>query len=245
MRQILDRVTITGADDSVNPRDLKRFQEKFPFVEWGILVSEHKTGGGGAPRFPSRRWIRELVGCARETGLRLSIHLCGKWVRQTCVGAWGWLHDDDLMHELFMTALRVQLNFHAFTHKIVPREFTVAAQRTLKTRQIICQVDGVNDDVVSNLYDEGADVAGLYDRSGGAGTLPEEWPGTLKGIYSGYAGGLSPENVEAQLEIISKLVTDPIWIDVESHVRSEDDKQFDLKKVHAFLERVAPWVIKP
>ena len=32
---ILDRVTITGADDSVRPTDLLELSREFPFVEWG------------------------------------------------------------------------------------------------------------------------------------------------------------------------------------------------------------------
>ena len=77
----------------------------------------------------------------------------------------------------------------------------------------------------------------LFDLSGGAGILPESWP-KAKGEYCGYAGGLSPENLEEQLEKIKCVVDEDqkIWIDVETHVRSSDDKQFDLDKVRKFLE---------
>ncbi|KKN73542.1 hypothetical protein LCGC14_0399930 [marine sediment metagenome] len=253
--QILDRVTITGADDSVRPRELKSFQEEFPFVEWGILVSQHKTFPDGAPRFPSPEWLWEICGdpntpFGRElgpgAGLRLSVHLCGRWVREVCKNEWGWLQPETSspVIGIITMAQRVQLNFHSYIHKITDRaQLAKKLSYVWPRKQVICQVDGANDDIVSNLYDDGANVAGLYDRSGGAGVLPDAWSPPLKGIYSGYAGGLSPKNVEAQLTIINKLVTDPIWIDVESHVRSEDDQQFDLVKVHDFLERVEPWVI--
>ena len=36
----LTRVTITGADDSVEPRALAELSEAFPFVEWGLLMSK-------------------------------------------------------------------------------------------------------------------------------------------------------------------------------------------------------------
>lgn len=51
---MLERVTITGADDSTDISQLVELSQEFPFVEWGILVSRRSEGG---PRFPSREWI--------------------------------------------------------------------------------------------------------------------------------------------------------------------------------------------
>ena len=34
-------VTITGADDSIQPSQLLDLQKEFPFVEWGILLSRN------------------------------------------------------------------------------------------------------------------------------------------------------------------------------------------------------------
>ena len=36
----LNRVTITGADDFTEPKDLVELSEEFPFVEWAILLSQ-------------------------------------------------------------------------------------------------------------------------------------------------------------------------------------------------------------
>ena len=36
---ILDRVTITGADDSIHVEQLAELSQAYPYVEWGILVS--------------------------------------------------------------------------------------------------------------------------------------------------------------------------------------------------------------
>lgn len=54
---ILDRVTITGADDSISPSGLLPLTKKYPFVEWGILVSVTKIG---VPRYPTWAWIEEI-----------------------------------------------------------------------------------------------------------------------------------------------------------------------------------------
>ena len=45
---------MTGADDSVDPKELFRISEKYPFVEWGILFSKSATG---RYRYPSKEWI--------------------------------------------------------------------------------------------------------------------------------------------------------------------------------------------
>lgn len=41
---IIDRVTITGADDSTDVNWMQEMQDKYPFVEWGILVSQSQMG---------------------------------------------------------------------------------------------------------------------------------------------------------------------------------------------------------
>lgn len=241
MKPILNRVTITGADDSVDPKDLKRLQDEFPFVEWGILVSEHRTLDGGCARFPSSSFLARLDPALQ---LNLSVHLCGRWVRQVCKADWSWLDKSFDVGMLLGQAQRVQLNFHSYIHKVDREQLAKDLQNYLAPRQVICQVDGVNDDIVSHLYDDGCDVAALYDSSSGAGKLPSTWLVPLVGIPCGYAGGLSPENVEEQLELLSAFVKEAIWIDVETRVRSDDDQQFDFDRVHAFLEKTAPWVVK-
>jgi len=74
----LTRVTFTGADDSVDPWDLVKLSQKYPFIEWGILMS---TTSAGSPRFPSTEWQDELANVARKYPLNLSAHICGKLLR--------------------------------------------------------------------------------------------------------------------------------------------------------------------
>ena len=244
MKEILNRVTITGADDTIDTMSLGMLQRDYPFVEWGILVSEARLSEDGSPRFPSTAQLEKLADAVEEYRLRLSVHICGRWVRQVMKGDFSWLAANYEVARLIAYAGRIQLNYHGRAHKMLPpAELAKALKVYWPGKQIICQVDGVNDETVSHLYDEGLDVAALYDKSGGAGRLPESWPHPLKGIYCGYAGGLSPENVVEQLEQISKLVTDPVWIDTETRVRSDDDSMFMLAKANDFLSRAEEWVI--
>lgn len=249
---ILDRVTVTGADDSVKPLDLLRLSERFPFVEWGILVSGSQQGGA---RFPSQQWLGDLrlfaLGVPADQ-LQLSMHVCGRWVRDICEGVFTTLLAEVLPNEmgysLWSRFQRVQLNFHAYAHKIKAPAFYDALRRMCGGQQVIFQCDGVNDHLVLTADENGEDVVPLFDKSGGAGVVPGEWPRPIRNrrLYTGYAGGLAPHNVVDELMRIA-AVTEPddrIWIDCETHVRSEDDRRFDLGRVVAFLEAVEPHVTK-
>lgn len=232
----LDRVTVTGADDRTAPEDLARLSERFSFVEWGILVSKSSEG---RPRFPTQQWIR-LLGAVMPVHVPLSLHVCGRWVRQLMLG------EDDLLEEAvipFDRFLRLQLNFHAQHHDVQLGSAFRMFDLALAGRQFIFQMDGTgNEGLLHSFRAEGFDAVPLFDLSGGAGVLPAEWPAHMGG-YCGYAGGLSPENVEAQIQRIAAAAGHGrIWIDVETRVRSDDDQILDLAKVERFLEVAAPHV---
>ena len=232
----LTKVTVTGADDSVDPKELVDVQERYPFAEFGILVS---NGSEGAFRFPSKGWMKHLEQVTKEHPLNLSCHLCGKWVRDLCKGEWSFIKDRPDWIHMFK---RLQLNFHALTHTIVPDKFQEAL-KLFPNMEYIFQFDDINNSVISNGEAAGVSASPLFDISGGAGTLPEKWPKPLPGIVCGYAGGLSPENLYEQLFKIETTVayTCDIWIDAETHLRSNNDRQFDIGKVLRFLEVAKPY----
>ncbi len=236
-KPLLDRVTVTGVDDSIWPFDLIAVTRDYPFVEWGMLLSKNYTNHTtGAQRFPSLEWVKLILATSSLCKLRLSAHVCGRWVRDICSGG------DELLKDLGTDLLsqfdRMQLNFHAMPHKadIDAMAARLTLYHKLGIRQFILQLDGVNDMMLAPLRQRGLDVVGLYDLSGGAGILPGEWKKVADG-YCGYAGGLSPENVAGELERIAAIETYPIWIDAETHLRSKGGTQFDLEKVRAFLEQ--------
>lgn len=237
---ILDRVTFTGADDRTDPKELIPISREFPFVEWGILFSGSRSG---VPRYPSKAWVSELVKVQWATRfVQLSAHLCGKWVRDLVLeGRFSWLEEN---LDFIQSFERIQLNFHAHHHPA--GEPFLEALRLVRGKQFIFQMDGVNDQLWESVHD--ADLPGvpLFDLSGGAGILPDSWPKLIPGVYCGYAGGLGPENVANQVRAIAHVAygAGPVWIDMETLVRSEDDKVFDLKKCRKVLEAVAPYIGK-
>lgn len=250
MNKIIHKITITGPNQKTDIEKLYEISKQYPFVEWGILLS--KNSMGSSPRYPNRTWMTELAGFKAEAinstyakDFILSGHLCGRWVRDVCKGEWSFLEDlGETITDMFN---RIQLNFHAEVQRLPRDEFIHGfrdgpGRSYSALRQFIFQMDDVNNSILDIAWEAGVNVSPLFDLSGGAGILPENWP--KANGYCGYAGGLSPENVQEQLAIIEQAANENlIWIDVETHVRSDNDKIFDLDKVKAFIENALPWVI--
>lgn len=234
----LMKVTFTGADDSVDPRDMVWISRRWPAVEWGILFSESRSG---SPRYPSREWLAKMSEWFDgERYYHLSAHLCGKRVRDLVMDANVEWFEENPFWGLFD---RVQLNFHGQFHKAHPR-FGVVLDRLMRIcePQLIFQCDGVNDEAVKGYVGRGLGVP-LFDTSGGAGLLPAAWHEIWPGKYCGYAGGLGPDNIGVEIDRISSAAKGaPFWIDMETKVRSEDDQKFDLDKCLKVLEIVRPYL---
>lgn len=231
----IDRVTITGADDSVHVEQLVALSERYPFVEWGILLSQ--SAMGIKYRFPSMNWLNHLS--RNMVPMQLSGHICGRWVQDMLAGT-GYSLKLDLSHVLHCFQ-RLQWNFHA-EHHLVRQEMMPDVLHSLK-QQHIFQMDGVNENLLTAMRLQGINVVPLFDLSGGAGIVPAEWPPAINGLYCGYAGGLGPMNLEYELGRIAKAAGDAtIWIDMERRVRSQADRRFDLLKVEACLRIAEHWV---
>lgn len=214
----LDRVTMTGADDSIEPEQLVELSNEFPFVEWGILLSASRFGGN---RFPSREWLERLYEVLRQTpAMAVSFHVCGQWVREICGGNWTplFVNIGPILHY----GKRVQLNFHAYQHLLAPRFVEAIKERcTEHGWQVIFQCVAVTDRLVSVVRGAGLDVVPLYDKSGGTGVVPNNWPKAIGGVYSGYAGGLGPDNLASELPVIAEAAGDErFWIDMETKIRT-------------------------
>lgn len=240
----LDRVTITGADESIiSLHGLAELNEEFPFVEWGILTSDSRMG---SPRYPSRRWIDGLREMLLDDAA-LSLHVCGKWAREILEG------NNLLPPGIADGFQRIQLNVREDSPCNPPVFYR--AVYAMGEKQFIFQTRGRGNTLIGHLYDQAdladsqVDAVSLFDTSGGKGIAPSEWPEPFymeddeTYCYHGYAGGLGPHNLEQQLPLIEKASAQTrIWVDMETHVRSENDSVFDLDKVRHCLEVCAPFV---
>lgn len=234
----LSRVTFTGADDSVRGVELRAFMQRAnlpSFIEWGILVS---SGKGGRNRFPSEKRIDEFVYDLAGAGCFLSMHVCGQWVDEIAVGDWG-----GLIRAYGMKVLnrfdRVQLNFHGEERDIDAGRMLAGIRKMERYFDVILQMDGVNDGLLEACHFHGVNAFPLFDLSHGAGVLPESWPAPHEKSYTGYAGGLGPDNIDDELpKIAAAAAGREFWIDMETKIRSHDDQQFDLGACRRVMEGI-------
>lgn len=228
----LELITITGADDHTDIQEMVDLSAAFPKLEWGILVS---TGHGGDPRWPSHSWQEKLVQMAPPT-MHISMHICGRWVRELLVGKWNL---NSVNAPISIRAQRAQINTHAEPHVSAAGLLDVLG---CYPYQWIFQLDGVNDHLLAAAEHLGLNVAGLFDASHGAGVSPDKWPSVLDpswlyGSYLGFAGGLGPDNLARELpRIVVASDNKPFWVDMERNVRTEDDSRLDMNKVHQVLQ---------
>lgn len=240
---MIKTVTITGADDSIDPAELVKLSQEFPFVEWAILISRKQIG---TSRFPSLEWLHKLH--SMGDGLRLSMHLCGSFVRDFMKGNMAFEEETQMFNSMFR---RIQINTHGEPHEWSAEEVGKFIKKN-PDFTFIFQYDNVNTDLLEALAQRGDlnNISALYDLSHGAGVLPENWPKPLAYCPVGYAGGLGPDNLAAQIPLIEGIVGDtPIWIDMETKVRSYPvttssplNDIFDLDKVRACLEIAKPFI---
>lgn len=225
----ITKVTMTGADNSITPEQLFPITEKYPFVEWGILVSRNSQGNN---RFPSKEWMNSLA-LIEQNQLQLSCHLCGTYVKEILMGSTRFISE---LGDIWKHFSRVQINTHGIPHQY-DKSGLIQVLKEHTDKEFIFQYDIVNKQIVEAVSPECKNISALFDLSHGAGVLPKEWVEPLEGIKCGYAGGLSPDNVEQQIKLIEEKVGDgEIWIDMETQIRSNNDQQFDLQKVEKVLE---------
>jgi len=234
MTVTLTRVTISGADDGVDPGAMRLLSEEFPFVEWGILFSKSRAGGS---RYPSAQWVNQLV--SDMGGMKLSAHLCGKYARLVCAADPGALK---LNGRYFS---RVQLNgfdpaytTEAFFKKARSYDFEVILQAANERALYGCTWAASMIDRCSVLYDpSGGEGKSLLDA--GLPRHVEPW------LSIGFAGGLGPDNaVQAALALDQAGYRTgdraETWLDMESNVRTDD--ALDLAKVWRVLTSLERWV---
>jgi hypothetical protein len=226
----LSRVTITGADDAVDPEDLLALSSEFPWAEWGIL-----RGGQdrlGTPRFPKPEWVKAFDSLVLEsaTPVSWSLHLCGELARHAMVGS-------PMVYAALksLTAQRVQLN--GFSKYRLP--MLILAQLLPETEFILQTSDLASEHHGLELAKLHPNVVNLLDASGGRGKVAV-WAERPESRL-GYAGGIGPDNVVEQIEhLLSYATEQDFWIDLETGARTAD--RFDLEKVRRVLEAAKPFV---
>lgn len=234
----LQHITFTGIDAKTDIKALTEIQREFPIAEFGVLTSYHWYENGN--RYLDPNVINEL----RGNGLSLSLHVCGSAAHDAAAGRW------DLIDKLVWSNIdlfqRIQLNI---SNRSDNPNALGCLPKIVEQEVIIQTRDGANTSIYDATIEKfrekdkfGRSFSMLLDASGGQGidTPLKVLPSNGK---IGYAGGISPDNVEEKLVfLLSHVMQGTFWIDMESGVRTDD--WFDVGKVRKVLQTCEPIINK-
>lgn len=227
----LHTVTFTGPDDRTDPAALARLAHRYPFVEWAILSSPLRAG---KPRCPGDAWVADFVRVC--PAVRKSIHLADADIDL-------WLGGDPRIAAKAQAFDRAQLNFDQERSPRDPEQLVAGISRGRPV--VILQHHAGNADLIEALRRRTTGFEVLFDASSGKGVLPASWPIPIGGVECGYAGGLGPATIRAELPRIAAAAAGPFWIDMASSVRDPADDSFSLDACEAVLAACAPFVAAP
>lgn len=216
-------VSITGADDKVAIADLEALQAEFPLLEVAILYFPERDGYA---RNPLKPWREALYASQVK---QKSMHLCGSGINRLADG------HAELIEEI-QNFNRIQINLKPQYANVELVEKLVRVVEQFPQIEFITQYNEANRDYFK-FWNPVANHNYLFDASLGKGLAPEQWLAPVAGKSCGYAGGLSDTNIMDNLVKINAVTgTEPVWIDMESGVRTHDE--LDLKKVISVLKQV-------
>lgn len=223
----LTNVTFTGIDEETDIDRLEDIQLRYPYAEFGLLLSA--GWNTNANRYPNP----VIASLLADRGLNLSLHLCGDFARTAAETGLYLPFTVSLIQGLPCIFRRCQLNINAMRYmKQLDKDYPLPQGME---EVIIQAADAVQ---CRRLLDCGLIKPGravLIDPSGGRGKDVPFEPVTCPGLKVGYAGGITPDNVEEKiLPLLSHEEEGEFWIDMETGVRTDD--WLDLDKVERVLE---------
>ncbi len=241
----LTQVTITGADDKVDPQAMVELSAEFPFVEWGILSSITRAG---SRRYPSVPWNERLLtttaAVSGKPRMALALHLCGNDARQITHGKVVEMVDYLDHFDRVQINGYTEIGWRFVDVLLATTPIYILQVRTNSLPESPEMKQAVDDARRINLlgYRLGARERAhiLYDPSGGTGRPINFFPHPPQFIRVGYAGGIKPETI-TEIPAALRKFRAPWWLDMESGVRDAEDR-FDLGLVRQALENVRPYV---
>lgn len=253
-KPLLDLVGFCGIDDSVNVDELAQLSKVHPWIEWTVLLSPRNQGQ--KPRLASIEMCHQLgqltgerqgVGAKANSGsegqIRLAAHFCHGDAHRLLSG------DVDYVQQWYdvLGFHRAQINPQVPGRTGGDWEPKAGAEGLRKVArafpwvEFILQVNNNSAELSKELFEGSEEAppnfAAFFDPSMGKGMIPEERTKPWDNIHCGYGGGLDPNTITDQLQVISVACKDyprTVWIDMESGIRSrtsEEEDIFDLAKV--------------
>lgn len=228
---MINLCTFTGVDSKTDLGRVAELSALYPFLEFGVLLS--RTPEDKDPRYPVFAEIERIVGTLSGKS-KLALHVCGRAVGEFVRAPEDYLGRD--IEDLVGAGIgRIQLNFNFERAGLSLKELNGAVRRT--GAEVITQHFPANSAVSEGISEPNHHV--LYDASGGRGVVAAGYGKPFAGKYTGYAGGIGPENALAAVKAIQAVIgEDDVWIDMESRIRT--DGYLDLDKCEKVAASIAP-----
>lgn len=232
----LSLVSFVGVDEKTDFAELERISNAYAglgFIEWSVLFSDSKSAGNYA-RYPSYKFCKEfLEKSAATTYVHSSLHLCGSVIER-------YLDKEKDVMDLCEKAQRIQLNLNIKDYpdyqKLTDRIWSVLKQYG---HSIILQQNKTKANFMEVFLKENIfPISILHDGSGGFGREISEVVAPDETHFTGYAGGIKPENVVKIVDLIESNNTNNkrYYIDMESGVRT--DNVFSLEKCQQVMDNL-------
>ena len=232
----LSLVSFVGVDADTNLEDLKKFKNSIP-TEFGVLYSDSKSLTNHK-RYPSLQFCKDFLQWSKSNTENLaSLHLCGDVIGR-------YLAQEADVLDLCKNANRIQLNLSISSFPSYEKLTNdLISVMTTHGHNIVLQENKTKRNfnlaflktISSSLRGQ---ISLLHDGSGGFGReiTQVESPSGLH--YTGYAGGIKPENVAKIVDLIEKNNPNGLkyYIDMESGVRT--DNTFSLEKCQQVINNL-------
>ena len=215
---MLDFLTFTGVDRKTFLKDMLSIAESYgkARVEFGVLVGSH-SGESDHGIFPPLHVVRAVKSLRQDYGMKMAIHLCGRYARMVMQDGGA----PDEVYDLCNGFSRVQINLHGDSFN--PGRVAVASQAvkrfadTVGCQSVILQQRGGWGQIP--VYHEKVEY--LFDHSEGSGRAAfEEWPAPAPHLRRmGYAGGIGPETIEKAIDFALAHPDSNLWFDMEGRIR--------------------------
>lgn len=234
----LKLISFVGIDTKT---DLKSIEEinshDFNFeLEFGVLHSEKQISN----RYPGYDFCNKFLTQCKE--YNTSLHLCGQEAIEK------YLSKDHDMMKLCSNAGRIQLNmnirkvdnYEGLSTKLIDmmnNENHSIILQVNESKKVFTEV--MLEKMPSHLNNK---LSLLYDASGGFGKALSVIEPVFENNFTGYAGGINPDNVKDIVELIDNNSNKKYYIDMESGIR--DDDWFSIEKCKRIIMKLDTQIAK-
>ena len=239
----LSTIVLSGANEHTDAQAIISLCKNCSYLaELGIQVSGEK-----AYYSSGRYWWLQLLCHLATPDINIALHLNKDWVEDFCAGK----IPPELETFLALShpdgspkIKRIQLNFKIGREKKPDLYTLLSTMKRYARHDFILSYNDSNQGFIRQIRESGFKIGALlYDSSFGEGIAPSKRPAPVfNDVYQGYAGGLSLDNVVAELEKIDTVVPPgkSFFIDAEGKLKGEDG-HLSLEKCKIFLTRAYAW----